>query len=117
MTATPAATARPAHVQRDFARYERWAAHCTAGRCLYATLAPTEADPWHGPRIGEACPGYAGTLHLEAQQYVLRTRNCARKDAWWRRRQLVLREQHQKRRSGDHAPAKGWRTERPTEED
>jgi hypothetical protein len=102
--------APPEYVRRDWDRYQHWAALCTAGRCAYANLAGTAMDPpWQPASAGEVCPGYAGRLHLEAQRYLVRTRNCARKDAWWRRRQVVLRDLRQKRRAGDAATAKGWR--------
>jgi hypothetical protein len=108
--------ARPQHpcpeaTRRDWARYQHWATLCEAGCCAYARLAGSEADPpWRALDAPDVCPGTAGRLHIEAQRYVIRTRNCARKDAWWGRRQVVLRAQRHQQR-GHASATKAWREE------
>jgi hypothetical protein len=102
----------PEETRRDWARYQHWATLCEAGRCAYTTLAGNEADPpWRAIDAPEVCPGTAGTLHLEAQRYVIRARNCARKDAWWARRQIVLRAQRHQHRGHGSTATKAWREE------
>lgn len=85
--------------QRD--RLARWATLCAAGHCRYATLAASEEHPL---RSGDTCPGYAGTLHHEDGQPLMRVGWCVRRRAWGVRRRAWLHAQREK-------PTRKWREE------
>jgi 5-methylcytosine-specific restriction endonuclease McrA len=88
-----------------WSRYERWATLCTVRRCAYTDLAgELAAPPWRGRDVEEVCPGYAGFLHVtEHEPQLIRVRNCARKQAWSRRRQDFIRAERKKQRERDKA--------------
>jgi hypothetical protein len=82
----------PESVAIEWARAQRWAELCAAGRCWYAGLDPAADGPPFGRR-GDQCPGYAGSLGESEGRPLVRVRICPRRGAWWRQRRIWLREQ------------------------
>jgi len=69
----------------DYARAQRWALDCEAGRCRYADVACPERDlSWRATADSTThCGGYRGTICVEQAQLVSRWRPCDRQVAWW----------------------------------